>query len=131
MQILVNSDDHICCNEELIQRIEGVIEGMLERFSGQVSRIDVQLSDLNSHQMGDRDKRCVMEARIGGLAPVTASHEAATLTEAIHDAADKLKRSLAEQIRQREQAAREQADSQAEGLFEGPAAAGETGEPVR
>jgi Sigma 54 modulation protein / S30EA ribosomal protein len=102
MQILVSSDDRICCDAELIQRIEGVVEGMLERFTGQVTRVEVRLSDLDSSQMGDRDKRCLMEARISGLQPVAATHEAATLTEAIHDAAEQLRRALGEHLRRAE-----------------------------
>ena len=37
----------------------------------------------------------MMEARLGGLKPIAVSHEAPTLTEAIHMAADKLERAVA------------------------------------
>lgn len=132
MQILVQTDDHICCDEELIRRIEGVIEGALERFSDHVTRVEVRLSDLDSHQLGDRDKRCTLEARVAGLKPVAATHEAVTLAEAIHDAAVKLKRSLTEQIRQLQQtAAREQGDPDGGGLFGAAGAAREAGDPVQ
>ena len=100
MQILVHCDDQICCSEELIRGVEGVIAGTLERFTGRLSRVEAHLGDLNSAKPGDRDKVCSLEARIEGGASVLASHEAVTLTEAIHDAADKLKRLVARELQQ-------------------------------
>jgi hypothetical protein len=99
MQIRVNCDDHICCDEELIRRVEGVIAGTLEHFGEQVSRVEVWLRDLNSDEPGSRDKVCSLEARVDGTAPVTAGHEAPTLTEAIHAAAGKLERLVSHQLR--------------------------------
>jgi ribosome-associated translation inhibitor RaiA len=99
MQVLVNCDDHIRCDEELIQRIEGVIAGTLEHFGDCVSGVEARLSDLNSAKPGDRDKVCSLEARIMGAVSVVAQHEAATLTEAIHAATDKLERFVAREIR--------------------------------
>lgn len=94
MQVLVNSDHHIVGGEDLTERVRGVVEGRLERFEGRITRVEVHLNDLNSHKLGERDKRCMMEARIGGLKPIAVSHEAPTLTEAIHMAADKLERAV-------------------------------------
>ncbi len=90
MQVLVNSDLHV----DLTERVQGVLEGRLERFEERITRIEVALSDLNSRKRGERDKRCIMEARLGGREPIAVSHEAPTLTEAIHVAADKLERAL-------------------------------------
>ena len=94
MQVLVNSDHHIVGGEELTERVQGVVEGKLERFNGRITRVEVHLSDLNSSKLGERDKRCMMEARLGGMKPIAVSHEAPTLTEAIHVAADKLERAI-------------------------------------
>lgn len=95
MQVLVNSDHHIVGGEDLTERVQGVVEGRLERFEGRITRVEVHLNDLNSSKLGERDKRCMMEARLGGLKPIAVSHEAPTLTEAIHVAADKLERAIA------------------------------------
>jgi len=100
MQILVNCDDPICCDENLFQRVEGVIAGTLERFGSRISRVEAHLSDVSSLKQGNRDKVCSLEAWIAGAGSVTASHEAATLAEAIHNAADKLERLIAREIRQ-------------------------------
>ena len=94
MQVLVNSDHHIVGGEELTERVQGVVEGKLERFNGRITRVEVHLNDLNSVKLGERDKRCMMEARLGGMKPIAVSHEAPTLTEAIHVAADKLERAI-------------------------------------
>lgn len=93
MQVLVNSDHHV--GGDLTERVQGVIEGRLDRFAGRITRVEVHLSDLNGSKLGERDKRCLMEARIGGMKPIAVSHEAPTLTEAIHAAADKLERAIA------------------------------------
>ena len=98
MQVLVNSDHPIVGGEELTERVQGVVEGRLERFEGRITRVEVHLNDLNSLKLGERDKRCMMEARVGGLKPIAVSHEAPTLTEAIHVAADKLERAVARML---------------------------------
>jgi ribosome-associated translation inhibitor RaiA len=100
MQVLVNCDDPICCDENLFQRVEGVIAGTLERFSSRVSRVEAHLSDVSGVKHTNRDKICSLEAWVTGGEPVTASHEAATLAEAIHDAADKLERLVARAIQE-------------------------------
>ena len=95
MQVLVNSDHHIVGGEDLTERVQGVVEGRLDRFEGRITRVEVHLNDLNGSKLGERDKRCMMEARIGGMKPIAVSHEAPTVTEAIHVAADKLERAIA------------------------------------
>jgi ribosome-associated translation inhibitor RaiA len=94
MQVLINSDHHIVGGEHLTERVQGVVAGRLERFEARITRVEVHLHDLNGQKLGERDKRCLMEARIGGMRPIAVSHEAPTLTEAIHVAADKLERAL-------------------------------------
>jgi predicted nuclease with TOPRIM domain len=100
MQVVVSADDPVRCDEELIRRVEGVIEGTLERFRDRIARLEVHLGDLDSPKPGERDKSCRMEARVAGLKPVVASHDAVTLTEAIHAAASKLEHSVAHELQQ-------------------------------
>src|SRR3954451_2155906 len=94
MQVEVNTDNHITGSDELSRQVEAEVEGALGRFGDQIIRVIVQLNDTNSHKSGDRDKRCLMEARIAGHQPVAVSHEAATLEGAIGVTAEKLERSL-------------------------------------
>jgi ribosome-associated translation inhibitor RaiA len=93
MQIQVDVDDHIDSSEELIIRVEGVVEGSLDRFQDRITRVEVQLSRLNRHPPGGHDLCCHMEAHAGGK-PIAVSHEAMTLTEAIHAASAKLGRAI-------------------------------------
>ena len=104
MQVLVTCDDPICCDAELLLRVEGVIAGTLERFDDRVSQVEVRLSDLASERPGDRDKVCSLEARMAGAVSVVAKHAAPTLTEAIHVAAGELGRLVGRELRQLGQA---------------------------
>ena len=94
MQIQINTDNNIEGREELATQVEAVVQDSLRRFSEQITRVEVHLSDENSHKSGQADKRCVMEARLEGRQPTAVTHEAATLSEAVDGAADKLTASL-------------------------------------
>ena len=94
MIIQINTDNHIDGREELAQRAEATVAAALSHFARQITRIEVHLSDENSHKGGSDDKRCAMEARLEGRQPVGVTHQAATLDQAVAGAAAKLKRSL-------------------------------------
>lgn len=95
MIIQVNTDSSVEGNRELAQQIRTAVENGLELFGGQITRVEVHLGDENSDKKpGTEDKRCLLEARLAGLQPLTASHQAATLEQAVDGAVEKLKRSL-------------------------------------
>lgn len=95
MQIQVNTDNHIKGGAKLTRQVEAVVEGTLGRFGGRITRVEVHLTDENSSaKAGDNDKRCVMEARLAGLQPITVSHQGATLDQVLDGAADKLEQTL-------------------------------------
>lgn len=94
MQVLVFSDSHIDGTEPLREQVQSEVVGAVGRFGDRITRVEVYLSDTNSHKLGDRDKRCVMEAHVSGLKPIAVSHEAALLDEAIGFCADKLERAV-------------------------------------
>jgi len=94
MQVLVNSDHHITGSESVTERVESIVEASVERFADRITRVEVFLSDANAGKHGARDKRCVMEARAAGVAPVAVSHEAPTVLASIEGAAPKLERAL-------------------------------------
>ena len=91
MHIQVNTDNNIDGREELAAQVEAVVEKALSRFTDQITRVEVHLSDENSHKNGQNDKRCLMEARLEGRQPTAVTHQAASLGQAIDGAADKLK----------------------------------------
>lgn len=92
MQVHVNTDNHITGREALVDQVRHTVETALERFSGQITRVEVHLSDENGKKAGQDDKRCVMEARIEGLQPLAVTHHAANLNLAVDGAAGALTR---------------------------------------
>ena len=102
MQILINSDHNIKGGESANETVQSIVETAVDRFADRITRIEVHLSDTNGPKHGERSKRCVMEARIGGMRPLAVAHEAPNLLSAVEGAADKLKRSLEHAIARRE-----------------------------
>lgn len=95
MIIQVNTDNSIEGRRELAQQIETTVRNSLERLGGQITRVEVHLSDDNSDKKsGTKDKRCLLEARLAGLQPIAVSHQAATMEQAVDGAVDKLVRSI-------------------------------------
>ncbi|MFT5142067.1 MAG: ribosome-associated translation inhibitor RaiA [Rhodothermales bacterium] len=95
MQIQINTDNNIDGNDRLAQYVEGVVRDALDRLSAQITRVEVHLSDENSDKKsGPADKHCQLEARLAVLQPISVSHQAATMEQAVDGAAEKLKRSL-------------------------------------
>jgi len=94
MQIQINTDKNIEGSEQLTQEVEATVETTLGRFSEQLTRIEVHLSDENGNKSRGDDKKCVMEARPAGMQPVAVTHVAATLDQAVDGAAGKLEHLL-------------------------------------
>jgi len=94
MQIQVNTDKNIEGHEELTAQVEATVAKSMSHFSAHITRVEVHLSDENSHKNGQSDKRCMMEARVEGRQPTAVTCEASTVAQAVAGAADKLKHSL-------------------------------------
>lgn len=94
MQIQVNTDDSVNGGTSLTNHIEEVVRRILGRFSDQVTRVEVHLSDINGQKPGENDKRCLMEARLAGRQPTAVSDLANSHHQAIDGAAHKLRRAL-------------------------------------
>ena len=98
MQIQINSDHHISATPDVAARIRALVRDTLERYSDRITRIEVHLNDLNGEKGGNNDKRCLMEARVAGMGPIDASHEAPDLMLAIDGAMEKLERAIEHKI---------------------------------
>jgi ribosome-associated translation inhibitor RaiA len=94
VQVQVHTDSSVHRSDSLTQAVEAAVEGAVRRWTQRITRVEVHLSDVNRHKGGSDDKRCLMEARVGGLQPVAVTHLAGTMPEAIDGAAEKLKKSL-------------------------------------
>lgn len=90
MLIQVNTDANINGREQLVDYARSTVESALDRFRDRITRVEVHISDQNGDKSGQDDKRCIMEARVGGHQPTTATHQAATVEQAIDGAAHKL-----------------------------------------
>jgi ribosomal subunit interface protein len=99
MQIQVNTDRHIDGTQDLKDRVRDVVARAVERFGERITRIEVHLSDENSGARGGPDDmRCRLEARLAGVDPMTVSHQAATVDQAVAGAADKLEKLLGRHV---------------------------------
>ncbi len=95
MQIQVNTDSNVEGSEGLTEQVVAVVRAAMDRFGEHITRIEVHLSDENSDKKsGADDKRCLLEARLAGLQPISVSEVAATLEQAVDGAVDKLARSI-------------------------------------
>lgn len=94
MQVQIHTDSSIRGNEHLTHAVEHAVEGAVGRWTKRITRVEIHLTDTNRHKGGADDKRCLMEARLGGLQPIAVAHQAGSLPEAIDGAADKLKKTL-------------------------------------
>ena len=92
MQIQVNTDHNIHGGERLATHVTAELSTGLSRFDGWLTRVEVHLSEDGAHK--PEDKRCVIEARPAGKAPVAVTHHATTVDDAYTGAAHKLERLL-------------------------------------
>ena len=94
MNIQVNTDNHIKSSSEFIQKVSDNVERGLSRHAEQITRVELHLSDVNGPRGGGDDKRCLIEARLAGRQPITVTHEAGNIDEAILEACEKMERSI-------------------------------------
>ncbi len=90
MQIQVSTDNNIDGRGDFAGEIEGELTAALTRFSDQLTRVEVHLGDESAGRSSGNDKRCMLEARQAGRAPVAVTNYAATVDEAFRGATDKL-----------------------------------------
>lgn len=94
MQINVNTDNTIAKHQGLDEHVDTVVRAAIARFSEQVTRVDVHLSDENKEKKADGGNYCMLEARLAGVAPVVVHDHAIDLHQAISNASGKLARAL-------------------------------------
>lgn len=102
MQIQVNSDNNIQGDETLAAYVERELRDSLSRYESQITRVEVHLGDVNGAKRGENDKRCMIEVRLAGRQPETASDLAGDLRTAINGANKKLLRVLESSLGKRD-----------------------------
>jgi ribosome-associated translation inhibitor RaiA len=98
MQIQVHSDNHIEGSARLVEWVSASVASKLERFDDELTRVVVHLHDDNGLKAGAQDKRCQIEARPKGLQPLSVTHKAESLEQAIEGAVEKLHHALDHQF---------------------------------
>src|SRR5665647_3013175 len=94
MTIQFNTDSNIKGSEKLRAPLNSFISEELSRFSHQITRVEVHLSDENGPKEGLNDKRCLIEVRLEGMKPIAVTNHANTHEQAIEGAIEKIKTSL-------------------------------------
>ncbi len=94
MRIQINSDKNILVDARLTRFVKGEVNRVLKRFTHKLTRVEVHLSDANSHKPGHLDKRCLIEARPARHRPLTAASRAAKIEGTLKGALAKLQSSL-------------------------------------
>lgn len=96
MQVLLHTDNHIEGNSRLTSHVENLVQNALDRFGERITRVEVTLTDRNSSQKsGAHDKRCVMEARLAGLQPISVTSAEESIDLALDTAIAKLEKTVA------------------------------------
>ena len=95
MKVQVNTSNDIDNKEALERWASEYLGEHLARFEQDLTSIEVQMSDDNhSTKGGGVDKRCMMEARITGRAPLAVTNFAPNQDLAFRGAAEKLSHAL-------------------------------------
>ena len=95
MQVQVNTGNGIENKETLERWADSFLNESLARFKQEITRVEVQLTDENhAAKGGGVDKRCMLEARVTGRAPVAVTNYAANQDLAFRGATDKLAHAL-------------------------------------
>lgn len=94
MTIQFNTDKNIEGHEAIAKLYTKEISNDLSRFSDHITRVEVHLSDENAQKTGPKDKRCVLEVRVGSLRPIAVTNQDGSLDQAVKGAITKMKASL-------------------------------------
>ncbi|RAR47615.1 HPF/RaiA family ribosome-associated protein [Flavobacterium lacus] len=94
MQIQYNISNIGEEDQRIVERLDDLFNSNLSRFTEKITRLEVHLSDENSHKEGQNDKRCMLEARIAGVSPIAVTSQASSFDEASKIASGKLKNKL-------------------------------------
>lgn len=90
MDIQFNSDSSVMGTENVAERIEARLRARLGRFGDRLTRLEVHVGDDNARKGGGGDKRCTIEARPRGAAPVTVTAHAGDVDTAAQQASAKM-----------------------------------------
>ncbi len=91
MLIQINTDNNITVHPEYNNKLSTLLEDELKRFSNNITRIELYLSDHNGPKKGINDKKCALEVRLAGHKPLAATDLGSTYDLAVKGAVEKMK----------------------------------------
>jgi len=94
MTIQLNAGNNLTISEEYAEKLKEILSSELDRYIENITRLEVHLSDENSHKEAKDDKKCVLEARLKGRQPVAVTDTGDTYDQAVDNAIEKLKAML-------------------------------------
>jgi hypothetical protein len=95
IKVLVNTSNDVENKDSLQRWASDYLNEQLARYDQDLTSIEVQLTDENhAARGGGVDKRCMLEARVAGRAPVAVNHYADDQNVAFRGATEKLANAL-------------------------------------
>jgi len=95
MQVNLHTDRHLDGHEAIAFHLDQVVKASLARFVDQVTRVEAHLGDREGHAKSSPGSvRCMLEARLNGLPPISVTDHAPTVHQAISGASGKLERAV-------------------------------------
>ncbi len=94
MIIQINTDTNVSGKENRNASLNAMLTEGLSRFSDQITRLEVHLSDEDGNKDGLNDIRCMLEARLKGRPPVAVTNQANSGDQAVKGAMEKLTNAL-------------------------------------
>lgn len=95
MQIQIHKGKQVEVGEDFNEFVSDEIQTKLKRFEERITRVEAHFADENgSGKSSDDDKRCVLEARLTGMQPISVTAHAASVRFALEGAIDKMKTTL-------------------------------------
>lgn len=95
MLIQVNTDSQTHGTADLTHSVQALIEDKLGRFANRITRAEVHLTDENgTDKSGGNDKRCMIEVRLAGMDPISATDHGPSHDVALRGAANKMQRQI-------------------------------------
>lgn len=93
MQVQIHTDNHIEGTEGMGAWVSSSVKAALDRYSSQITRVEVHFSDENGgKKTSPENKQCMLEARLEGHQPLAVKHHAPNLNQALDGASEKLLR---------------------------------------
>ncbi len=89
MQFQFSSDNQTDGGNDMAGRVEQIVRARLARIQDRLTRVEVHVGDVSGPRDGGDDKRCVVELRPAGMAPISATDQASDVFDAVSNAADK------------------------------------------